>query len=783
MPPIQRIGNAIGEVGHLSLAVAVQNLLLIYLCSRVVTPWVADFCVFAAVTLVLDFVFHLTFFLAVLSVDVQRLELQDSLSRGDTYYYSKGGRQSWLDAMRQGNLPLSTRWAGSAAIISMILAVNWHFFDGSNARLTPRGLLKKVLTRAQKSPDTLTWTPPPINQARSPADWLRIQDHNTARELFGFIKPNAHSFVARVYDPLLVVLNGAQGREKISKTYSLLESARHFARKHAFPAALIVVFLIAGVTLLMNYLLWSGLPDEAAEDEKDEEERFSVKTLPKAQTLDVVRLTSCAKSHLVSISLDRSTSLWVNERGTGYVNKLLQTAAMKPKLWPIVACAMDDSGRLLALCSDDGQIGLWSLATSRFLLFPIVELHAQPPLLFSFITTHNSTEHDKLSIVIVTADGFLIILEARTGIQQSRRICSGAIMSATLYTPTKGDSSLVYVTKSGEVSILSLKEESTWASEVVAGLDPGPPPDSNPSKIRHVHGVPTLGLICAIRAEEVEIFDFTSRALIHNLQVGRLRPQSFRILHSARRTCLCGAASVHSLSIAYNEQDSDHMIMQAFSIDDTSTSQICLKKPTDTTKHNCKGLEHAKEAVHCVDPAGAWESTIGSNVVGIRRCTQSPTPASSASGVDSGCFVAEPTALASALKLRAAKDGKSNGIVSTVDSTFSTRHPPDSATDSDSWEAWTLSLAGEFRARPLVTGSDVENDETDMEQQLFVAAPGPITKLGKRSVAVGFGNTVKIITVGKESLDGMGIEENGSLDMGVGSYKWRARSRAGRKTQ
>ena len=83
MPPHQRIGNALGEVGHLSLAVAVQNLGLIWLCSRLVTPWVADFCIFAAVTLVFDFVYHLTFFVAVLSVDVQRMELSDSLERVD----------------------------------------------------------------------------------------------------------------------------------------------------------------------------------------------------------------------------------------------------------------------------------------------------------------------------------------------------------------------------------------------------------------------------------------------------------------------------------------------------------------------------------------------------------------------------------------------------------------------------------------------------------------------------------------------------------------------------
>ena len=112
MPPQQRIGNALGEVGHLSLAIAFQNLALLYICSRLVSPWVADFCVFAAVTLVFDLVFHLTFFVAVLSVDVQRMELSDSLEREDLNQSNKKNRaerQSWLGALFEGTLPLTNQ--------------------------------------------------------------------------------------------------------------------------------------------------------------------------------------------------------------------------------------------------------------------------------------------------------------------------------------------------------------------------------------------------------------------------------------------------------------------------------------------------------------------------------------------------------------------------------------------------------------------------------------------------------------------------------------------------
>jgi len=779
MPPQQRIGHAIGKVGHLSIAVAAQNLFLIWVCSRFVTPWVADFCVFAAVTLVLDLVFHLTFFLAVLSVDVQRMELTDSLGRVESNQATKSSRlerQSWLSALRQGNLPFSTRFAGSVAVLSIIAAINWHFFDGETHQMSVQGFKKKLFQRETKLGDTSLWSPPPINQARTPADWLRIQDHNTARELFGFIKPSAHSFVARIYDPLLVVMKGAHGRYAPQKSCSIVDTLHHFARNHAFPAALIVVFLIAGVTLFMNYLLWTGLPEGFVGEEEDEGAVFTVKTLPTSQTLDIVRLASSPKGHIVSISLDRSTSVLLHD-SSGFSRPTLQPAVMNPRLWPITACAIDDSGAMLAFCTDGGQIGFWSLADSHLSSLQKVDLRGQVPILFTPITTLGA-DHDTFSLLIVTADGHFTQLEARAGRSHTKRISFSPIQCAMLYPCAKGDLNLVFVNKAGEVHILVIDEDQAGTSEVVAGLDPGPPPGSNPSKIQCIEGIPALGLIFALRDEEAEVFDFNSRALIHAFPIGHVKPHSFRIMHSARRKCACGAPAIHSLCVAYTEEDTNHMIMQTFALDENPTSLICLGKSSDNETQKCQGLALAKDHIHYVEPAGVWEATGVLSVVGIRRSNSSLTPSSSASGVDYAS--PEPSTLANALKQRAAKESTPRRILNTLDSAFHTHHPPASPMDMDSWEAWTLSSTGEFRARPLIIDSE-EADEPLLDEQLFVAAAGPITKLGKRSVAVGFGNTVKIITLGKETFDGSAGTFGGAMDISLGTYKARAKRGPGRK--
>lgn len=78
---------------------------------------------------------------------------------------------------------------------------------------------------------------------------------------------------------------------------------------------------------------------------------------------------------------------------------------------------------------------------------------------------------------------------------------------------------------------------------------------------------------------------------------------------------------------------------------------------------------------------------------------------------------------------------------------------------------------------------DLEDPSAAFQDELYIASPGPITSLGKRSVAVGFGNTVKIITLGKESLQGLTSMENGTLENVYGSYNGRARRGTPRKTQ
>lgn len=124
-PTTLRIAAALGEVGFLSTVAVGTDLALLCIIGHFSVPAVREFCTFAGVALIMDFLLHLTYFLAVLSVDVRRLELQDSLDRmsltdndqQDPWEINLENKSNSLgDLLMRGTVPVSTRIAGSAIV-------------------------------------------------------------------------------------------------------------------------------------------------------------------------------------------------------------------------------------------------------------------------------------------------------------------------------------------------------------------------------------------------------------------------------------------------------------------------------------------------------------------------------------------------------------------------------------------------------------------------------------------------------------------------------------------
>ncbi|KAK8193192.1 sterol-sensing domain of SREBP cleavage-activation-domain-containing protein [Phyllosticta capitalensis] len=775
MPTVSRVANALGDVGHLSLAAALQNLFILYLLSKVVSPSVASACTFAAVALVFDFVFHLTFFVAVLSVDVRRMELQDSLDRINlathrkTVSTSKPERRTWGGAFMHGTLPPSTRVAGTVAMVSFILALNWHFFDHDRRTISIFTYLQNLRNSSHSQSSIDPVPPPPINQARTPEAWLKMQDHTASRELIEFVKPGHPSFIARVYEPLTVVMKGSDRRGASNQAPSVLRAFREMAETHFFPFALAIVFTIAAVTLLMNYLLWNELPDDEMESGGGEEPPLAVQSLPKSHKLDIVKITPCGEGHFISVSLDRLTTIWfLDQRTHTYSNVVLQTANLQPPLWPIVAAAIDDTGHWVAILTDLGRVALWSLSERRFVKSRVLDLRSQTPSIFTF-SFHQIEDVERLSLVVVTPDGRLSNLDFRTGQLWTHQLSETPLANAHLSFCIKGQPSVLSVAKTGAIT-LTFRMAGEWVSEtldVKSTKANVPTAFGSPSKVRYAIPIPSLCMVAAVKTCEVDLIDLPTRSVVFTFQTGQVKGQSLRIFHAHRRICGCHSPSVPNISVAYTDADTLNCMVQTYLAAPGATNGlICLRPPSPSQEQPpCSGLEEAVETLHEVSNPGTWEVTCVSAIVGIRQRQSTNAPDVKTSSCDASYF----------------------NIFSRLNQSLSVngchRRPPHSSretsdgAEAEDWEAWTLSAMGDMHTTPLFPrprrdsmGDEVEGEEPQ-EDQLFVAKPGPIVRVGKRRMAVGFGNSLKIISLGQEKFD-----EDPPDDPATASLSWRKKA-------
>lgn len=149
-----RMGEALGENGHIALASLAQNIAILWMLSTVVYPPITAFATFVALALALDYFFLLTFFTAVLSIDVRRTELSDSLNRVSTQKdrFSpdiQQRRKSWIDSIMDGEAPTSTRLAGTVVMVGFVLIAQWHFFDNETLPGTVSRLLRLLISPNQ----------------------------------------------------------------------------------------------------------------------------------------------------------------------------------------------------------------------------------------------------------------------------------------------------------------------------------------------------------------------------------------------------------------------------------------------------------------------------------------------------------------------------------------------------------------------------------------------------------------------------------------------------------
>ncbi|KAI0914063.1 sterol-sensing domain of SREBP cleavage-activation-domain-containing protein [Ustulina deusta] len=723
-----RIGHAFGETAPIALASVAQNLLILFGLSRVVSSGVSAFCTFAAIAIIFDFFYLSTFFLAVLSVDVRRTELSDALAKASIRSHRPSHhhhpRQAWLDTMLQGKIAMSTRIAGTAVMVGFVLIAQWHFFENESVTRILRRLIRG--TNEDNDVDTAQSSLlVEVHQARSPTSWLRLQDHETAREVINIIRPAAYSYTARVFDPYIFVLKGSD--RMLSAHEPVLSPAIYdFARHQLTPFLVTVLVVTALVRLLMNYLLWDEL-SETEDTAASQDSLLSVKTLHGGHHLDVALLTASSAGHLVSVGLDRIIRVW-NVKDGGY-NYVLGAEKNSPRIpFPILAICIEDEFHWLALLTVD-RVLLWNLADLQWGPSIQVEPYRHKPEVFFF---GNDDCSNIPPLILVRRDGVITELRPELGESSSYVIPEeSAVASVDALAEKAFPPKIMTSTREGQVHLIT-QEGYDWVS---SAINVGPRQSIKEREFVSIQALPELSFFLIIRSQTVDLVDSQTHRAIYTFKVDPIQPKSLKAFHSRPRRMRCGSVALWSFTIAYLNAYTRDLVVQTYSPQNEDES-LCFCDPESPSRKTCCPWRRAKETRRIIKNPGIWLALPSGIMVGVRRkmpqnyCANThsyPPPSSQSSGLRNRRHTHHPVA------------------------------PSQQA--HDDWEVWMFSHFGgkqdTWETAPLCV--DAEDDG-----HLFVTHLGPMANVGSSSIVVGLSNVIKVITVGQERFETEDVTEPGS---------------------
>lgn len=731
-----RMAEALGQTGHIALAGFAQNLAIIWIISGYASPGVQALCTFAAIALIFDFFYLLTFFVAVLSIDVRRMELSDSLTRVSlqTQRHSSTSlqRRTWIDSLVRGEAPLSTRIAGTIVMICFIVTAQWHFFDESLLQTAFR-TVRLVKSEPQISPYSSTsMLTVDIHQARTPTAWLRMQDHESAREVINVIKPNANSYIARVFDPLVFVLDGSDRTPTNKGVRPFLPAVYDFARHQSTPFVIVILLVTGGVSLLMNYLLWDELLEAEPDDRPEDDPLLSIKTLSNGHALDVVLLTTSGEGVIASVGLDRRIRIWDTRRGG--ISYIVQDPDSIIDPFPVLAMAIDQDSNWLALLSKE-NVSLWNIPERRWGSTMPVDIKSRAPAAFFF----GYSPTDLINpIIVVRHSGLMSEVHVESGEMNELQICKTPLVCVRSHAepPLAQNSQLpplriITASRRGCVHVATQMETGWVSEEVPCEID------GSEDFVKFIYPLPALSAFLAVRSNSIELIDTHTYRVTHTFSTKPIRPSTVRCFHSARRRPQCGSVGLAYLALAYTNSETSECMLQVY-LPEREGDTICFRDPYTPGSKTCCLWKETVEHTYTVEKPGDWEALPIGYIVGVRKCTPRRKDPQHA----------RPT---SELRRRAGFERRipSNDMLKRDD-------------NEDLWEAWSLSMRGEHSSTPL---------ESFSQDHLLVTDVGPVETVGKRSMAVGLGNVVKIITVGNDRFDELDSAVDDTAFVGMASSR------------
>jgi len=490
------MATALGAVGHLSLITVAQNLFILGLMSRVAPPKLAAFCGFAAISLTVDLVFFFTFFVSILSMDLRKHGLQDSFEAGST----KSARVNGIVHQQRSDISqgfgraalLYPRPLGTIVVALFLFILGWHWFEG---RVAFRWARNSAVIPDWNEFKTTRGHPPRFDymhdQTRDWVNWLKLQEHETASEVRSLVSPQSRGFLARVYNPLVVVLKSTDRNSSLAEEILTSSPIETIILGPLWLSAV----LLCGTGALM-LALWScsssnDTPEETGNRIHQPGSMSSVQSLPHGHSLDVFILGASSKRILTSVGFDHEIRVWNLE--SRIISSQLVPTSQQHTLWPVAAIAIDGKAEWLAICSKSGEVSFWNTRLQCFGRSTTINLDTR---IVTCLFTSNSTQdglHSAARLLLVDASGRLTEIDVETANVVSHQICANRVQSTHANSPRRMPLRLITISEENKIYVTA-KREDCWTSHA---FDFSVPILNQPSRLRFTI-IPDLRMVALV---------------------------------------------------------------------------------------------------------------------------------------------------------------------------------------------------------------------------------------------------------------------------------------------
>ncbi|GAO51085.1 hypothetical protein SAICODRAFT_73387 [Saitoella complicata NRRL Y-17804] len=731
LPASRRVATAMGNVGASSLMAVSADLAILVLLAMASVTAVREFCMYAAVAIVVDFILHMTYFVAILSVDIRRLEMKDYeiTQEGDQRVRLPIDRRGSMDGelSMRGRLWAGVVWvfrvfgkglAGSIILLSFVVALNLHYnmapVQGFLDYFTPK--FWRIWWRRPAVPlspqEQANLDAAPANQIRSFAQWISMQMMPTVSELLTQIAPNIKNFLVEVHYPTYFVVD--KDRKIDTTPLSNLDSAAVYlwacVRNHFRSFMTVSMILGGGIIIVLRCVAPGAFEDvqyeldvELDEGQGKKRETLEVANMDAAaHKLDVVMLQASTNGqHLVSVGLDRRILLWDLWGKTS--KSLPMPKGLVQSVWPLRSVSVDDEGRSVVAVAK-GCILWWNVLNNTLPL--VLPTEKGVPMTSFFVRAAKAAAGGNVgesTFASVYQPGTVVEYTSAGGIVRHPLGSAAEDKSAVTCTYSRKPALKVFTSLNDDTVEAVKRTDGGWTltHKIPAQAEHGGAPT-----ITKLIPVDAMDLVIVGRSAAVDIYSTASGDLLHTIETGEVK--DLRATTAPATTCSCGFKAMPTLTIAYTEVQTGAFVMRTLRCKD---GPICLR-PHHDPEANCLALYSAEESSHKMKDPGQWQLLDGNFVIGLKSVRVQPVETAGVSG---------------ALRRRGQKSSPSKKMI-----------------EEEKWEAWAMMANGDV----IVTAISHYGD--DGEALLFNHL-GPVCKIGRRSLVVGFGSCIKLITFGRNN--------------------------------